>query len=352
MRAIKVDVWFLVLLWINCVVLGERWYCKKCHAIHVDVCPKPLLDESRYDFTDQQKSLLKKIKAGMEDLDAKSRGIAILQLMYLNSSEVLGVHFSPERNVIDWARLKIFSDSLWREIFVEEGNFGGQTAKRESSDLKGIAEVFEKLEAYLEDTSYEETFDRDEIKGRVENDAKIIVQKCCLADLSSIQEALKKYEGANFDIVRIMRAMESVLKSSCGETPEEVLNVQDNWKDVNVGAFEGIDFMQCILSVVQYPSDVVALLQGPAIDESDLKKILELIKSPCEAEYKIQEIQDNIEALLSYRATISIMDLIERLMERYAFSFGAITPCYFLAHWMNLECKSGLKPKSFAEKFE
>lgn len=350
MRAIKVDVWFLVLLWINCVVLGEHWYCKECHAIHVDVCPKPLLDESRYDFTDQQKSLLKKIKAGMEDLDAKSRGIAILQLMYLNSSEVLGVHFSPERNVIDWERLKIFSDNLWREIFVEEGNFGGQTAKRESSDLKGIAEVFEKLEAY--DTSYEETFDRDEIKRRVENDAKIIVQKCCLADLSSIQEVLKKYEGANFDIVEIMRAIQSVLKSSCGETPEEVLNVQDNWKDVDVKVFEGIDFMQCILSVVQYPSDVVALLQGPAIDESDLKKILELIKSPCEAEYKIQEIQDNIEALLSYRATISIMDIIERLMERYAFSFGAITPCYFLAHWMNLDCKSGLKPKSFAEKFK
>ena len=342
MRAIKVDVWFLVLLWINCVVLGERWYCKECHEIHVDVCPKPLLDESRYDFTDQQKSLLKKIKAGMEDLDAKSRGIAILELMDL------GARFSPERNVIDWERLKIFSDNLWREIFVEEGNFGRQTAKRESSDLKGIAEVFEKLEAYLEDISYEGTFDRDEIKMRVENDAKIIVQKCCLADLSDIQQALKKYEGANFDIVKIMRAIESVLQSSCGETPEEVLNVQDNRDAVNVEAFKGIDFIQCILSVVQYPSDVVALLQGPAIDESDLKKILELIKSPCEAEYKIQEIQDNIEALLSYRATIPIMDLIKRLMERYAFSFGAITPCYFLAHWMNL----GLKTKPFPEEFE
>ena len=352
MRAIKVDVWFLVLLWINCVVLGERWYCKECHAIHVDVCLKPLLDESRYVFTDQQKSSLKKIKAGMEDLDAKSRGVAILQLMYLNSPEVLGVHFSPERNVIDWERLKIFSDSLWGEIFVEERKFGGQTAKRETSDLKGLSEVFEKLEAYLEDASYEETFDRDEIKRRVENDAKIIVQKCCLADLRDIQQTLKKYEGANFDIVEIMRAIQSVLKSSCGETPEEVLNVQDNWKDVDVEVFEGIDFMQCILSVVQYPSDVVALLQGPAMDESDPEKILKLITSPCEAKDKIQEIRDTVKALLDYRETISPMDLIERLMERYAFSFGAITPCYFLAHWMNQGYNSRLKPKSFAEKFE
>lgn len=342
---VRTGVCFSVLLVVNFISWGDAWYCNECDAIHNTVCPKMLFDSVDYDLTERQIDLLEKIQSAMEDLDAKSRVVVILRLIYSHVSAFSVTGPNMVRNIINWEVLKSFSWSLWEEIYQKEEHLNQQ--RREYSDTIGILEDLQRLKPYLDTEPHYVSFNMIDFKNKVQEYLKGIAQKCCLRDLEHVKNDLEKYGGSKHDTIRIIQIIENVL------TP---LNCSE---DVGMGCFSPIGFLEIAKEVfsVQYTEAEmlykhIELLQGPPMDESNPWKIIDLAYRLGNTEKQIENVRNDVESLLKETKCLLITDIIERLMERYAFSFGAITPCYFLCYWIGKEYEKELEFELFPKKLK
>ena len=271
--------------------------------------------------------MLKGIKSAMEDLDVRSRVIVILRLICAHAPELLSADSKTEKNIVNWEALSSFSWSLWEKVYQKEESLDKQ--RREYSDVAGILKDLQRLKAYLDTEPYYMSFSIAGFKAKVREYLESIVQKCCLRDLERVKNDLEKYKGSKYDTIRIMQIIENVL------TPLAC------FEGGGMDCFSSVSFLKIAKRVfsVQYTNvemlyKYIELIQGPPMDESDPGKIIDLTYRPGNTEAQIEKVRNDVEVLLKGTECLSITDIIERLMERYAFSFGAITPCYFLCYWM------------------
>ena len=329
MKVAKVNILVFVLWMMSFVSWSDPWYCKECDKIHdfpIFVCPKPLFGRTCCDLINHM-NLLEEIQSGAESLSASARVIFILRLIYCHTPRALS--FKEERRVVDIERLQAFSNALWEDIYEKEKNFDEQ--KCESSDLVKINGEFHLLRGYLEDESHYEGFNTDGFENKVKSYVKNVAQKCSLSDLRRVQTVLERYEGSKYDTEAII------------QTVKIALNLPNLTDTIGMGHYSPISFLKIVqktfsdqCKTVELLYEAEKILQGPPLDKSYFNEIIELMSSCGEFEAKIEKMQNDIETLLNETKTLSITNIIEKLMERYAFSFGAIVPCHFLCYWLRM----------------
>ena len=339
MKIARASVFFPVLLVANLVSFGD-WYCNECNEVHTSYCPKALFDVVDYDLSKAQIDLLGEIQTDIECLDVKSRVVVILRLMYTHDSNFWRLDFSSDKNIINWGDLKRFSWKLWQQILEKEGDFA-KTPRY--SDQKGALRDVENLESYLDDESHYEGSNTNGFKTRVRTFIKSIAQKCSMEDLDRVQKMLGNYKGSKYDTTQIIQII------------KDVLMFPGCFVMYSMGHPSPISFIKIVRNVFaeQYVKAkklhlCAEALQSPATDASTPEEIYDLLFRCKESEVQIAKIIGDIEHLLTLGENLSIMQIVEKLMGKYAFSLGAIAPCYFLCHWMGKH----LDLEAYAKKLE